>query len=327
MNKPKLSYEEQIQHLELKGITFNNYSKEKAKDYLAQNNNLFKLSAYRKNYVKDLSNVYYLHLDFSELVDLATIDMYLRAIIAKMALDIEHFAKVTLMDRITLDTSEDGYSIVTDFLSSQTQDQQKHINSELARNSNSPYCHDAYQKYKNDFPVWVFLEITSFGTFLSFYKFCADRFLLKDQANKAALLQIKNDKQMVHNFYLMLTVKHLRNAAAHNNCIINDLRSKSQDALKKADHQMVQNLSNDSIYFLSRKNRSRKANFRIVEIVTCLYTYKLLVNSAGMQRKASKDLQTLKSRLFKRCDYTSNPILHSSFINISKVIDKWFPII
>lgn len=91
--KPKLSYPEQVQHLEQKGVSFALMSKRQALIYLRDNNNFFKLSSYRKNFNKDATNREYVHLDFAYLVDLAIIDMYLRALMLKMSLNIEHFAK------------------------------------------------------------------------------------------------------------------------------------------------------------------------------------------------------------------------------------------
>lgn len=44
--KPKLSYPEQVQHLEQKGVSFALMSKRQALIYLRDNNNFFKLSSY-----------------------------------------------------------------------------------------------------------------------------------------------------------------------------------------------------------------------------------------------------------------------------------------
>ena len=48
--KPKLSLDGQIEHLKEKGVLFNIMNEAEAKEYLAQHNNYFKLTAYRKNY-------------------------------------------------------------------------------------------------------------------------------------------------------------------------------------------------------------------------------------------------------------------------------------
>ena len=54
--KPKLSVDEQIEHLKSKGVLFNIMDEEKAKDYLKRHNNYFKLTAYRKNYPNAVKN-------------------------------------------------------------------------------------------------------------------------------------------------------------------------------------------------------------------------------------------------------------------------------
>ncbi len=51
-NKPRLSIDEQIQHLKDKGILFNIMDEDSAKQYLKYNNNYYKLTSFRKNYDK-----------------------------------------------------------------------------------------------------------------------------------------------------------------------------------------------------------------------------------------------------------------------------------
>ena len=100
MNKLKLSYEGQINHLKSKGILFNKVSETKALEYLKLNNNFFKLKSYRKNFNKNKSKDQYVHLEFAYLSDLSIIDTRLRMIILEMALNIEHFTKVDLIRKI-----------------------------------------------------------------------------------------------------------------------------------------------------------------------------------------------------------------------------------
>ncbi len=73
MVKPKLSYQKQIQHLIAKDITFSHYTEDQAFNYLRENNNFFKLCAYRKNFQKRDGTNNYLHLDFAYLVDACVI--------------------------------------------------------------------------------------------------------------------------------------------------------------------------------------------------------------------------------------------------------------
>lgn len=46
--KPRLSLDEQIQHLKDKGILFNIMDEDSSKQYLKYNNNYYKLTSFRK---------------------------------------------------------------------------------------------------------------------------------------------------------------------------------------------------------------------------------------------------------------------------------------
>lgn len=342
--KPKLSYSDQIQHLKRKGILFNEMPESEALHYLQYNSYLFKLSAYRKNYQKDITNTRYLHLEFATLVDIAVIDMYLRSLMLKMSLNIEHYAKVKLLERITKKDDEDGYSIVSDYLNGLTTSERTYIDLELARNAKSPYCRQAYAKYKGHYPLWVFIEIISFGSFISFYKYCADRLLNCDTATykkiqiecrkdqtpvyrSAKAYQqrqlIKEDKTMISNFYLLLSIKRLRNAAAHNNCIISDLRDKSPMIYHRADTRMVKRLKSSGLSEPTIINKL--SNERIMEIISCLYAHKQIVSSPGVDKHLSTELHEFSTRLFKHHDYMENNLMRSTFEVIILIIDKWFP--
>lgn len=320
--KQKLSYKEQIAHLKEKGIHFNIISEEEALHYLKYNTYLFKLSSYRKNYPKDMTGSKYLHLDFATLVDLAVIDMYLRSLVLKLSLNIEHFAKVNLMRKITIDSEEDGYSIVEDYFNTLSDRESSYIKMELERNAKSPYCKQAYQKYKQRLPVWVFIEIISFGSFLSFYKFCAERFRSRAGAHDKKLRKMCND--MTNDFYLMLSVKRIRNAAAHNNCIINDLRT--QPSKKAVSFELVRALRND-LGFGQESIQKKISNIRIAQILTCLYMHKKLVSSPAINSHLSEELHNFVSRLFAKSKYDNNLLIKSTFDVLSAVVDKWYPIV
>lgn len=321
IQKRKLSYNQQIEHLKQKGVQFHKISEQDALHYLQYNTYLFKLSAYRKNYPKDITNTRYLHLDFSNLVDLAVIDMYLRALIVKLSLNIEHFAKVKLLRQVTDNKHEDGYCIVREYLNSLDESSRHNILSELERNARSPYCKEAYAKYKDNFPVWVFIEIISFGSFLSFYKFCAERFSAQFASfpNKP----LHNSRDMINDFYLMLSVKRIRNAAAHNNCILNDLRA--QKHREQVSFELIRSLRND-LGFGSESIRKKVSNIRVAQILTCLYMHKKLASSQGIQRHLSTELHEFADRLFQKNTYDDNQLIKSTFTLLASAIDKWYPI-
>ena len=305
MNKPILSYEEQIDHFVQKDITFNTISKDEALEYLKKNNNFFKLSSYRKNFPKRDGTGKYINLDFAYLTDLAIIDTRLRIIIIEMALNIEHFAKVQLIKKVTECDSEDGYTIVKDYLDSLDLQEKLHLEMEIERNKTSLYVSELYKKYHTNFPIWVFVEILTLGSFIHFYRFCANRF---------------NDSDMKDNIYLFLTIKKIRNASAHNNCILNDLTIKTHKY--KVNYGVNRALSNIGIKYSQRKRKM--ACERTAQIITCFYTHKRIVSSAGSHNHIAKNLNEFSAKLFRDFDYAFNPAIQTTFKLFQKVIDKWF---
>lgn len=159
MNKPKLLLPEQIvkKIRDEKGITFEYISEEDAAAFLTEKNNYYRLASYRKNYDKRLNGTNagkYIGLDFAGLIDLSTIDMHLRFLIIKMCLDIEHDLKVRLLNDISKDDEEDGYSIVKNFL-----DENSCLYSDIYNKRNTTYVGDLIEKFLHSRHIKAFLEI------------------------------------------------------------------------------------------------------------------------------------------------------------------------
>lgn len=307
--KPKLDATGQIAHLESKGVKFCLNTKEAALVYLSQNNNYFKLTAYRKHYPKHPDGECvgtYIDLDFAYLKDLAIIDMRFRYVLMQMALDVEHFAKIKLLKSIEA-SNEDGYSIVREYREGLDYEANKMLNAELRRNIDSPYCGDIIQKYAGDYPIWAFVEVIPFGRFVSFYKFCADT--------------LKNSN-MLDEHYLLLRSKGIRNAAAHNNCVLNDLSPGTSKY--KSQYCVTRNLG---LAGIPKEIHTKKmSNARIQQIVTLLYTHKNLVTSAGIHNNRCEMLNdVVLSRMFHHIDYyKNNDNLRTSLEFLKVVVDSWF---
>lgn len=58
----------------------------------------------------------YVGLDFGHLVELSTIDMFLRKLLLKMTIDLEHYLKVKLVNDCQNNPADDGYEVVQAFL-------------------------------------------------------------------------------------------------------------------------------------------------------------------------------------------------------------------
>ncbi len=307
--KPILSVDEQIRHLKDKGVKFEIMDEESATHYLTEHNNYFKLTSYRKNYAKhpDGKNKgKYIDLDFAYLVDIAVIDMQLRYMIVHMALDIEHHAKLQLLRKVEVN-SEDGYQIVQDYIDSLSVNQKAIYDSEIDRNRGNVYCGDIIDKYDGTYPIWAFLEVIPFGRLVSFYSFCADRF---------------DDKNMKNNFYRLLTCKEIRNASAHSNCILNELKARTARHDTNADVTKALMRIKEMNTNLRKK---RMSNARIQQIVTLLYMHKEIVTSEEMHVNESKGLHDVIARAFKNEDYyKNNPMIKGAFDFLKLVVDSWY---
>lgn len=311
--KPIKSAKELVAHMQEKGITFDIVSPEDAAKYMENNNNYFRVASYRKNYNKQLDSNQepidkYVNLDFGYLQDLAIIDMELRYTFLQLSLDIEHFTKLDLLRHIE-QSNEDGYRIVKDYKDSLDDRQQLRLERELKQNNKSDYTKNIYAKYQPDYPVWVFLELIPLGSILAFYSFCADRF---------------HSMTMKDTFYMLLKCKDIRNACAHNDCMLNDLHTNTASYHPK--YQIMQALRRSSILQPDARS-ARMSNACIQNLVTTLYVYKKIVTSPRVKKKATVKLHDFEHRLLRHVEYyETNQLISANFTFLKLVIDNWYPI-
>lgn len=287
-DKPKQNSSQLIAKMKNNGITFHYTSEEKAINYLLDKNNFFRTAAYRKNYQKynnGLNIGKYIALDFSYLQELSTIDMHFRFLISRMCLDIEHALKVQMIKDIEHDSTTDGYDIVYIFLK-----QNSYIIHKLSATSVSPFTGNLIKKYftlqqtynskkKNfenqitaydDCPAWVLLELLTFGDFMRFYQF---------YYSSRSTAKI--------NFSILNLIKSLRNASAHNNCILADLSQGSSQPPKQISYTIAQ------IPSINKNQRRKKLSCRpMLEFVSLIYVYHLIV-SDHIKYHRSKELKAL----------------------------------
>ncbi len=139
------------------------------------------------------------------LKDLSTIDMYLKRWILEASLSVEHSLKVNLLKDIQ-ERGIDEFDIVANYLIKYPK-----IKDEIKSRRNTPYVKNLLSKYKHPYyPIWVYLEVIPFGEFVNFYKYYCD---------EHSCGEFSSD--------LLYNVKSIRNASAHNNCVIHDLVNKN----------------------------------------------------------------------------------------------------
>ena len=304
MRKPMLPVDQLILHMQSKNITFSVMDVDDVKAYLDKNNNYFKLSSYRKNFSKYTSGEragQYEELDFAYLIELARIDVQLRKVILGMCLDIEHFLKVKLIKGIEDDTDQDGYTIVKRFLKSSSG---QHIVDSIEQKKNNPYCGDLISAYQSDMPVWAFVEVISFGNLLKFAEF-----VTKNTTWSLPVDYIALDK-----------VRQLRNAAAHNNCIINDLHAKATS--RTPPSYITRFVSHCGV---SKNVRAKKmSNPRFAQIVYMLYVYDSLVQSDNSRKQSLSMIKKLVNvRMKEHKDYFKrNTVITSTYEAFSKIVNS-----
>ena len=287
-----------------RGITFNEISENDAKQFLQNNNYYMKLAAYRANYDKcdtGKRQGQYKKLDFGYLKELSTIDMYLRCIVMDMCLDIEHVINVRLIKNITNNPSEDGYDIVRKFIA---QDDNLRILKNIRSHKSGEYCKDLIEKYYPYFPVWVFVELISFGDLLYFCSFY----------EKIYGVQIINNK-------LMNTVRDVRNAAAHSNCLLNKMTEKI-DSTKQVNNEI-------SSFIIGMKNISKTSRVNNLSykftnsFVTVLYVYDSLMNEIPKQKRYKEIQEFMNGRVVKNKQFfQSNSKIVGVYNFHKKVIDN-----
>lgn len=315
MSKPKLPAEQLVTKMrDEKGITFEHMSEEDAIDFLKRKNNYYRLAAYRKNYDKRLNGENrgtYISLDFAYLVDLSIIDMHLRNMIFQMCLDVEHDLKVQLLNDITTNSEEDGYDIVCSFIANN-----EYLKEEIFKKRFSTYVGDLINKFftfethKNTnnkdiiddveirCPVWAFVEIISFGTFINLYDYYYD-------------LDAPIQRQLLN------PVKSLRNACAHNNCIINNLRRGSTRPTRKVS-QFVASVPD----IKSDARRKYLSSQPIFEFCSLLLVYDSVVSESIKKHRYAELSNLINERIPKHSEYYNNQqLLSSAYDFIRKIMD------
>ena len=291
--------DELIEHMKMKGIKFEIMSEEEAKEFLQNNNYYMKLASYRENYDKSISGERvgkYINLDFAYLRELSTIDMHLRYLILQMCLDIEHAMKTAMLKDIENNVQEDGYDIIRRFVTKYErccQNIQKHKSSE--------YCRNLIEKYYPYFPAWVFVELISFGDMVKLYEYYNDRY-----------------PKRLRDGELLYSVRDLRNAAAHSNCLINRL----QKGNIKPSVKVIKFVSQiDGIGTSMRK--TKLSNKFLCDFVTLLYIYKEFITSDDVKRNRFTEIKEfIDGRVIRNMQYfEKNECIKSAYIFVKKIVD------
>ncbi len=322
--KPSLAVAEQIEHLKKKGVTFNLCTEKQAAEYLHTANNLLRTSSYRKLYPikqKGRHAGEYAGLDFEHLRVLSSLDRHLRACLLPIMLDIEHFARTQVLDSCE-EYGEDGYQIVRDYAAYLNHKGRNHLEGGLRARGANGETHDIYSgdliakhigenEHLDRMPVWVLLETIEFRAFCDFYLFCSQRW---------------KDERMRQQHYVLKSVRALRNACAHNSCILNGVGGASAKEDVKANELVTDSLNNHGIG-RTKSRRAKLSNLRVSQIAATLYADSLFCTRPQTAERHTCALAELRldwenvRNLFEK-----NPAITSFFDFFFKLIDIWMPL-
>lgn len=303
-----------------KGVLFNLTSEADAITYFQERNNYLRTASYRKNYPKHIAGANigkYINLEFAYLTELSTIDMYLRTHLLQMCIDIEHALKVRLVKLVEENSAENGYSLVKDFLN-----KYPNVKNSIELKANAVFTGDLIAKYfclKNistdhkyvkyeiveiDCPVWVFVEIISFGDLIKLFNLYCDKYP-------------KQYSRLPKN--IINPIRSLRNACAHNNCLLCAMSPQQGTRPPQEISLYVAGFSD-----VGREERKKKLTSRPLFEITCLLYY---YNSIVSEKVKEKCLEELKdfvgNRMIKHIAYfEKNKQISTSILFIKKLVDN-----
>lgn len=317
--KPMMNISEMITDLKQKNVKFNLITEEAAKDYLKYNNNYYNITSFKHNFQKYPSPAgkyegLYQNLDFAYLKDLAIIDYRVRLILFKIIINIEHYLKLQILNKIDTMKLENGYRIVNMYLENDFNNTKfpKKVHNNILKKIDNEYYRKIFSKYDvnidkkiENIPIWEFLEIITFGELVNFYDFYTKQYNLLEE-NK--------------DVYILKSIVKLRNAVAHNACILCELNK--NDINYSASYKVIQYLKDCNIGKTTRDNKL--SNSRIRQITYTLYMFNKIVTSDGVKENTSKELNELFfGRIVLHSEYYSNnELLKSVYKYFKNIIQK-----
>lgn len=304
--KRKLSYDEQLEKMAEDGIKFSITNKEVAKEFLQYNNYFFKLKSYTKNYKRN-GDGKYSSLEFAYIVELSVLDTHFRSVVLDLCLSIEHQLKVMLMRAITNDPNEDGYSIIQELF-----DKYPYIKKNLEEKIQSA-TRDLWLHNRDSLSVWCFLEMCTYDSFIKLFI----HYYEKDPPGKPDDLD-----GLIR---MLISSKFLRNAAAHNNCLLNSLRqSYTYNGDRFKPSKSVTNELRALVDFPRIVVRRNLENHIVHDFVSTLLVFKRVCTSKTMFVNVMGDIEALFSKRFLRHKeyFENDTMLVSRYRFVFKVIDS-----
>ena len=286
---------------------------------MKSNNNYYNLTSYKHNFEKYMFDGRfvdkYIDLDFAYLKDLSIIDYRVRLVLFKMIINIEHYLKMKILNTIENIDEEDGYRIVNLYLDKDFNSDKfpKKLHNSIFKKVGSEYYQKIFSKYDIDkdkklenIPIWEFLEIITFGELVNFYEFYTKEYGLREERKDV---------------YILRDIVKLRNAVAHNSCILSDLGNKNNNY--PISYKIINFLEFCDV---GKEMRIKKlSNSRIKQITYTLYMFNKIVTSDGIKENVINEINDLfyNRIIYHKEYYNNNELLKSVYAYFEKIIEKF----
>lgn len=282
---PKMSFEDLRNELSRKKILFNSMDEKRAMEILTDLNYYYKLTVYRRNFVKDKHGEY-VNLEFSTLADLASVDMQLRYLLLAATLDIEHAMKTFLITAVTNNSDINGYEIVERFFHSTIGTEYETSKEKILEKvrHKSHYQRELYEAHKDAPSVWVLVEVMNFGEFLRLFEFYFRKYPTAEFDSKA-MSGILN------------AVKRVRNCCAHNNAFLFYLSRNEITHINTYISKYSENAGVGKAFYSCTK---------VHDVIAVIFSHDFFVKGLGSRKHRQLDLMNLAERSLDRFAYLEN---------------------
>lgn len=191
-----------------------------------------------------------------------------------------------LLQHFNNNAQENGYCIVQKFLR-----QYPKVQDEIVFKSRSnSFIQNLLQKYKNNLSLWNLLEVLDFGSFMKFFE--------------VYFLEYSQDRKYHKYYSLAFSARILRNASAHNNCMLNTLKIPYNTNFTPSGYVGVRISKMQVISEATRKKLC--ASPILHDFLALLFLLDEACHSTSLKRARIKDLLSFLKRCKKHKEYFIN---------------------
>lgn len=193
----------------------------------------------------------------------------------------------------------------------------RHVEHAIAGMAGSPFSGALVRKYaEGPIPLWALLELVSFGPLTKLYRHCF---------GKAGAIDDPEEGKMFSSYRGMLKcTQQLRNAAAHNDCLLNGLASheRKNGAYPKIRTALVES------YGMNPDVVAQVSSVRVaMDLAAVLICYDAYVPKGGSRSGAGRSLTTVRERFIEHALWFDKTYAVKSFLDYSDALFSTFAVV